>query len=167
MIENPGVAVPLESRLVGNMIKFMCDHLSTKGTRYAEDQNILDALLMSLVDEDMLEDRSIKAVATLLGQRWQAVKAAIVERAKRDAEQTELRHGFWVRRKREVREDKFKLPGFYLFQHDGRFFKFSSRRSEPLRNHIGIGEYEVRRSRQAALPRCLPAEPPPLPAPPP
>ena len=144
MIENPGLAVPLESRLVGNMIKFMCNHLSTTGTRYAEDQNILDALLVAVVDEDMMEDRMVKTVATLLGQRWHAVKAAIVERAKRDAEQTELRHGFWVRRKREVREDKFKLPGFYLFQHDPYFFRFSSRRSEPLRNHIGVGEYEVR-----------------------
>ena len=60
---------------------YSCDffrrHLRTKGTRYAEDQNVHDALLTAVVDGKMREDRLIEAVAKVFGARWPAVAAAI------------------------------------------------------------------------------------------
>ena len=66
----------LDGRLVRNLTAFLGTHLSTKGTRHAEDQNVHNALLVALVDGEMLKDRLISAVAKLLGVRWEAVKCA-------------------------------------------------------------------------------------------
>ena len=40
----------IDHRVVVNLIAFLGDHLRTKGTRHAEDQNIHDAVLTALVD---------------------------------------------------------------------------------------------------------------------
>ena len=141
---NPTEKLRLEDRLILNLVRFLTEHLSTKGTRHAEDQNIHDALLTAMVDGAMIEDELINAVATLLGQRWHSIRNAIARRMKIEAEKTELRHGVWIRRARAERCDKFELQGFYLFCHDGTIFRFSSRHSEPLRKHVDVGEYEVR-----------------------
>ena len=138
----------LNDRCIRNVTDFFGGHLGSKGTRHAEDQNVLDALLTAVVDGDMLKDRLIDAVAKLLGANWHAVKRAVLTRLKLDDEMHECTDGVWTRRQREVRSDKYKLPGFYAFCHDDRFFRFSSRRSEPLRNHIGVGEYEIHWARE-------------------
>ena len=136
----------LNARHVQNVADFMARHLTTRGTRHGEDQNIYNALLVALVDGSMADDKLINAVANTFGARWHAVKAAVVTRLKLDDELTEGRHGIWTRRKREVRSDKYQLPGLNALCHDDEFFKFSSRHSQPLRKHIGFHEYEVRSS---------------------
>lgn len=123
------------------MITFLGDHLRTKGTRGAEDQNILNAILVALVDGQMVEDKMINAVATLLGARWHAVKSAVLRRVKIDDEERQGTHGIWMRTPRSERVDKYVLQGFYLFQHDENYFRFSSRKSEPMREHIGLREH--------------------------
>jgi hypothetical protein len=149
-VENPGVKLKLPDRLLRNFVAFLTGHLRTKGTRHAEDQNIHDALLTAMVDGSMIKDELINAVATFLGQRWHAVKDAVIRRMKIDAEETELKHGVWTRRAREKRCDGYELPGFHAFQHDETIFRFSSRHSEPLRLHVGLREYEVRPPSAAA-----------------
>jgi len=141
----------LNERLVGSIIKFLTDHLPSKGsgTRHAGDQNIHDAILTALVDENMVEDRLISRVAKLLGVRWEAVKRAVLRRVKIDMEETETTHGIWTQRKRSVRSDKYELPGFYAFCHDELFFRFISSRSQPLREHTGVGEYTLHWAREA------------------
>ena len=69
------------------MITFLGDHLRTKGTRGAEDQNILNAILVALVDGQMVEDKIMNTVAELLGVRWRAVKSAVLRRVKLDDEE--------------------------------------------------------------------------------
>ena len=44
---------------------------------------------------------------------------------------------------RKAQTDKFKLPGFYKFCHAEEFFKFSSRHSKPLREHLDVGVFSV------------------------
>lgn len=137
------------ARIINNLISFLSEHLDTTGTRHTADQNIHDALLVAIVDGDMIEDRMINALAEMLGVRWHAIKRAVLTRMKLDDEMVEKKvDSVWTQRKREVRSDKYKLPGFYAFCHDEMFFRFSSRRSEPLRNHIGVGEYEIHWARE-------------------
>ena len=141
----------LTERVVSSIIKFLADHLPSQGsdTRHAGDQNIHDAILTALVDENMVEDRLISRVAKLLGVRWEAVKRAVLRRVKIDKEETETTHGIWTQRKRSVRSDKYELPGFYAFCHDELFFRFISSRSQPLREHTGVGEYTLHWAREA------------------
>lgn len=136
----------LNDRLIENVIKFLGDHLRTKGTRGAEDQNILNAILVALVDGQMMEDKMINAISSLLGVRWHAVKSAMLRRIKLDDEETagtEKGAGgtTWTRIPRSERCDKYTLQGFYLFQHDEKYFRFSSRKSEPMREHIGLRKH--------------------------
>jgi hypothetical protein len=142
LIEDP--EVELTERGVRNVATFFANHLRTKGTRHAEDQNVHDAILTAFVDEKMLEDKLINAVANLLGARWHAVKDAVERRMKIDCELSEHTHGVWTRVAREERCDKYKLPGFYEYCHDENIFRFSSRHPEPLRNHVALNKYEVR-----------------------
>ena len=141
----------IDHRVVVNLIAFLGDHLRTKGTRHAEDQNTHDAILTALVDAQMAEDKLITAVARLLGVRWEAVKRAVLRRVKLDEEEKDVDEqqpdgSVWTRVARSTRCDKYELPGLYAFCHDETFFRFSSRRSEPLREHIGMRKYKVHRS---------------------
>ena len=67
----------------------------------------------------------------------------MVRRIKVEDEEVERQVGLWTQRKRSSRSDKYKLPGFNAFCHDEDFFRFDSGRSQPLREHIGVGEYKV------------------------
>ena len=138
----------LKERCIDNFIDFIRENLSATGTRHAEDQNVLDALLTAVVDVDMIKDRLISAVAKLIGARWEAVKSAVLTRLKLNDEKREGTDGIWTRRARETRCDKYELQGFYEFCHDETFFKFSSRHSVPLRKHIDVGEYRVHWARE-------------------
>jgi hypothetical protein len=69
MAEQESPHTKLSERFVQNMIDFVSNHLSTKGTRHADDQTIHDALLTALVDERMLEDRLINTIARQLDVR--------------------------------------------------------------------------------------------------
>ena len=142
--ENPNRE--LDERLIQNVIKFFEDHLRTRGNRHAEDQNIHDAILAALVDRDMESEKLINTVATCLGVRWDTVKRAVLRRMKLDDEETEKVEGAWTRRKRSTRCDRYELPGLYAFCHDETIFRFSSRRSEPLREHVDVREYKVCRT---------------------
>ena len=71
---------------------------------------------------------------------------AVLRRMKLDDEELERPEsgGSWQRCARSKRCDCYRLPGLNLFCHDERLFRFSSRpRSEPLREHINMGEYVV------------------------
>ena len=143
----------LMTRLVDNAVTFFADHLVTRGSRTAADQNIFDAILAALVDPDMAAEQMINSVAGLLGVRWAAVKTAVETRLKLDQskleeEETVRSVGIWQQKKRSERSDKYKLPGFYAFQHDETFFRFSSRRSSPLRLHVGVKEYQIHWARE-------------------
>ena len=125
---------PLRDRCFDNFIRFLNQRLSASGTRHAEDQNVLDALLTAHVDGDMIQDRLINAVANMFGARWHAIKRAVLTRLKTDDEMREGgTDGVWTRRPRDIRGDKYELMGFYLFMHDETFFKFSSRHQVPVR----------------------------------
>ena len=107
-----------------------------------------DAILTAVVDGKMMEDKLILAVSKFLGVAWAAVKRAVERRVKmedEDVERTEVSPtgGFWQRVKRSTRCDKYELPGFIQFQHNELFFRFSSRRSTPLRKWVAVGKYEV------------------------
>ena len=141
----------LTSRCVDNVIDFLCNELSTAGTRHTADQNLHDGILTALVDSNMEEDRLIAPVAKLFGQRWHAIKRAVERRLKIREEETERKGPVWTQRKRSERFDKFKLPGFYKFCHDEEFFKFSSRHSAPLREHLDVGVYSVSASFTSTL----------------
>ena len=135
----------LKGRCFDNFVDFLSNHFATKGTRHGTDQNLLNGLLTSVVDGKMVKDRLIDSVARLLGQNWHAVRDAIVRRLKMDDELREGRvDAAWTQVSRADRCDMYKLPGFYAFCHDDDFFKFSSRHSEPLRNHVDVGKYQVR-----------------------
>ena len=82
-------------------------------------------------------------------QKAARVKSAVLRRVKIDMEETETTHGIWTQRKRSVRSDKYELPGFYAFCHDELFFRFISSRSQPLREHTGVGEYTLHWAREA------------------
>lgn len=142
--------IELNARLIDNVLDFFYNHLRSKGTRHAEDQNIRDAILAALVDEQMVEDKMINAVATLLGVRWEAVKLAVLCRMKLDDEESEkqLPGGVWTQRKRSVLSDKYRLPGLYAFCNDEMFFRFVSSGSQPLREHTGVGEYKIHWARE-------------------
>ena len=139
--ENP--ELELNERCLDNVVTFLKNHLSTKGTRHAEDQNVHDAILTALVDEKMVEDKLINAVAKLVGARWEAIKRAVLRRAKLNDEETEKTHGNWTRVPRSKRCDEYELPGLYAMCHDDEIFRFCSRRSTPLREHVGLREYKV------------------------
>ena len=143
--------IELNARLIDNVLDFFYNHLRSKGTRHAEDQNIRDAILAALVDEQMVEDKMINAVATLLGVRWEAVKLAVLCRMKLDDEESEkqLPGGVWTQRKRSVLSDKYRLPGLYAFCNDEMFFRFVSSGSQPLREHTGVDEYKIHWAREA------------------
>jgi hypothetical protein len=134
----------LDERFVRNIIDFFANHLATKGTRYAEDQNLHNGLLTAMVDGGMAEENLILAVAKRLGRRWDAVKAAILRRIKLDEEEKEGGEGIWQQHSRSTRCDMYELPGLYAFCHNEEFFRFVSSRSEPLREHVGLREYKVR-----------------------
>ena len=83
--------------------------------------------------------------------RWEAVKRAVLRRVKLDEEEKDVDEqqqdgSVWTRLARSTRCDKYELPGLYAFCHDETFFRFSSRRSEPLREHVGMRKYKVHRS---------------------
>mmetsp|Transcript_41794 Transcript_41794/g.115217 ORF Transcript_41794/g.115217 Transcript_41794/m.115217 type:complete len:258 (+) Transcript_41794:793-1566(+) len=113
-----------------------------------QDQNIHDAILVSLVDSAILGDRMVNAVAELLGVRWHAVKQAVLHRMKIDDEESERVVGVWQQRVRSMRCDAYVLPGLYAFCHDENFFRFASRFSEPLREHVDVGEYKIHWARE-------------------
>jgi hypothetical protein len=138
----------LRARCIENLIEFIRGHLSTTGTRHAEDQNVLDALLTAVVDGEMINDRLVTAVAKLIGARWEAVRRAVLTRLKLDDENVERIEGGWKRRARSTRFDKFELPGMAMFCHDESIFKFASGRSVPMRKHVDVGEYEVHWARE-------------------
>ena len=138
----------LKERCIENLIDFIRGHLSATGTRHAEDQNVLDALLTAVVDGEMINDRLVTAVAKLIGARWEAVKRAVLTRLKLDDENDERVEGGWQRRARSTRFDKFELPGMAMFCHDESIFKFASGRSAPMRKHVDVGEYEVHWARE-------------------
>ena len=134
----------LTDRCITNIIKLLRERLGTAGTRHAADQNLHDGILTALVDPAMEQDRLIEPVAKLFGVNWHAVKRAVERRLKINDEESEGKvNAVWTQRKRSERWDKFKLPGFYKFCHDEEFFKFSSRHSKPLREHVDVGEYTV------------------------
>ena len=140
-----GSNAEMNERFVGNLVSFIKSHLRTRGTRHAEDQNVLNALLVAVVDSNVIEDKLINAVAKVFDVRWEAVKRAVLRRAKLDDEEAApSSDGIWTRVPRSVRIDKYELPGFYEFCHDETFFRFSSRRSEPLREHTAFRAFKVR-----------------------
>mmetsp|Transcript_14561 Transcript_14561/g.34487 ORF Transcript_14561/g.34487 Transcript_14561/m.34487 type:complete len:174 (-) Transcript_14561:356-877(-) len=85
----------------------------------------------------------INAVAVMFGVRWDAVKNAVVRRIKIDDEETEKHGPIWTIIPRSKRCDAYELKGLNLMCHDDNIFRFSSRRSEPLREHVGVGEYKI------------------------
>tara|TARA_B100000795_G_scaffold166899_1_gene125581 strand:- start:610 stop:1071 length:462 start_codon:yes stop_codon:yes gene_type:complete len=95
------------------------------------------------VDEDLAHDEMINAVAVMFGVRWDAVKNAVVRRIKIDDEETEKHGPIWTIIPRSKRCDAYELKGLNLMCHDDNIFRFSSRRSEPLREHVGVGEYKI------------------------
>lgn len=101
-----------------------------------------------MVDGQMIEDKLINAVAQEFGERWAAVKSAVLHRLKLDDEATEKKHGIWTRRARADRCDKYQLPGLNLLCHDERFCRFASGHSKPLRKHIDVGKYEIHWARE-------------------
>ena len=103
----PYAQLELSDRIILNLISFFGSHLTTAGTRGAEDQNIYDAILAALVDGHMTQDKTINAAATLLGVRWHAVKTAVLRRVKLDDEETRASDGIWTRRPRSERVDKY------------------------------------------------------------
>jgi len=90
----------------------------------------------------------VNAVAELLGVRWHAVKQAVLHRMKIDDEESERVVGVWQQRVRSMRCDAYVLPGLYAFCHDENFFRFASRFSEPLREHVDVGEYKIHWARE-------------------
>lgn len=163
-----GVQADLNERLVSNIIGFLGNQLRKKGTRSIDDQNIHNAILTAAVDGSMMKENKINAVATRLGQRWEAVKSAVLRRIKLDQEEEEKaieideggpgqpKLSVWKQLKRSTRCDKYELPGLYAFCHDETYFRFSSRRSEPLREHTALREC-ARRSHCSAAPWCASA----------
>jgi hypothetical protein len=159
----------INERIVGNLVEFTCEQLSTKGTRHAEDQNAHDVILTAAVDGRMDKDRLIRTVSKLFGVPWAAVKRAVLRRVKLNDEKiarTEtwgasedrsvggrLWGGVWQRVLRSIRCDKYDLPGFVAFMHDEEIFRFSSRHSEPLRKHEDVGKYSVHPSLCTAPPQ--------------
>ena len=76
---------------------------------------MLNAILVTLVDEQMVEDCMVKAVADLLGVRWHVVKAAVLRRIKLDDEEAERpESGAWQRVPRSTRCecDNYALRGY-------------------------------------------------------
>ena len=140
--------VELPQRLLDNLVTFVSDRLGTEGTRHGEDQNVHNAILTAVMDGKMLEDKLIAAVAKMLDVAWAVAKRAIERRVKMEDEDVERSEASpsgatWHRVKRATRCDEYELPGFIQFQHDETFFRFSSRRSTPLRKWVAVGKYEV------------------------
>jgi hypothetical protein len=76
----------------------------------------------------------------------------VLRRVKLDEEERECAEesngASWKRIPRSTRCDAYELPGLYAFCHDENFFRFSSRRSEPLREHVDVGEYKIHWARE-------------------